>query len=437
MWYVRSGSKVTGPFAEDQLRALRKRGLFSPVHQISTDRMRWESSVSLVKLLDAQLDGSLPMGVSLPGSGGKSSPDDQLPDSEGRWYYLDDEQQKFGPLTLASMISLLESGTISARTLVCAKGDTDWTALSQHPVLSSAVPRGPWIWFIVVFVLVIVTIAVVGTVLIVREHQKAEVPTEEEPETDKTTTPKETSPGEKAKVKVKDKDDKSEPKDPLLITSLDDEDQVKQAIGLVILGTRIKGKETGKVIEQVDSKGSCFAISPKGYLLTNQHVVDGHSLPQDDVLKDSTGKAVKDTAGNIIPVTIEHPVVVFFNRIRYEAKVLHVDNTFDLAVLKIERQRPQPYFAISRKNEFRRAGKCFALGYPGVANRPRSEEELALAAAKSKNTRFETILLDQNFDYSYQPGEISRVSRDIKKQFRIEHNAKIFHGNSGGPLVDA
>ena len=62
-WYMRSGSRITGPFTEEQLRSMRARGELSPIHQISTDRLSWETAASLVK----RLDGALPPGSPFQG----------------------------------------------------------------------------------------------------------------------------------------------------------------------------------------------------------------------------------------------------------------------------------------------------------------------------------------------------------------------------------
>lgn len=443
MWYVRSGSKVTGPYGEEQLRALRKRGQFTPVHQISSDRQRWESAASLVKLLDASPGGSVL--ASQPQTSDISAPDDdQVPQLDSRWYYLDDDQQKTGPLTLSAIKNLIQNGDISSRTLVCARGDSQWIEVAQHPVLKAALPQ-TWRWFTIIATLVILSVAGVGGSLVVRDMQKRKATgAETAPDAgsgtdpakpgnqDKTASEKpigETKPGDTKPGDSKPGSGKGA-KDPMLITSLDDEERVKLGIGLVVCGERWKLAD-GRVVEGVKgySTGSCFAISSTGHLLTNRHVVSDYATPENRTIKQKTGETLQ--------VISDTPVVVFFNRIRYDAKVLHIDQTFDLAVLKIERVRPQPYFPISKKNSFQRGQKCYALGYPGVANQAFNEEEKALQAAKFKNDRFDNMLLDQNFEYSYQGGEISRVIQDVKKQFRIEHSAKIFHGNSGGPLVDS
>ena len=433
MWYVRSGLKVTGPFAEEQLTALRKRGQFTPIHQVSTDRVRWESAASLVNMLDAkavsphQNTGSMP-GFGMPSSDGQSSAG-----LDGQWYYLDEQNQRMGPLSLDRLQSLIRAGAISPRTFVCARGDSEWLAAEQHPQLSFAM-RSSWGWLVAVSIITVLVVGGIGGTVLISEHLKRTSDTKTSPS--EVTSDKKTQPDqEESKDPVKNPaSDKPGTGDPLLITSLKDEEQVNQAVGLVVCGERWQLRD-GTIIEDPphdDYKGfgtgTCFAVSSNGILLTNRHVVESYS-PAREMQRMLNKKAAV--------VMVDYPVIVFFNHIRFEAKVLHIDHNFDLAILKIERLRPQPFFAISRKNSFQRGEKCFALGYPGVANKPRSEEESALRAAKAKNMQFENILLDQNFAYSYQGGEISRVIRDSKQQFNIEHSAKIFRGNSGGPLIDS
>jgi hypothetical protein len=181
MWYVRAGSKVTGPYDEDQLRALRKRGQFSPIHQISTDRIRWESSASLVKMLDSQASGSFAQLTSSPKGGTRPGQDNVNSGSDGEWYYLNQDQQQFGPVALSTIQRMLDSGSLSPSSLVYATGDADWIEISQHPALSDSIPSGSsWRWFVVGLVLVVLAVVGIGASLIIRDIQKKKAGTEEE-----------------------------------------------------------------------------------------------------------------------------------------------------------------------------------------------------------------------------------------------------------------
>ena len=419
MWYVRAGSKVTGPFTEEQLVTMRKRGQFSPIHQVSADRIRWESASSLVKLLDAKVASPQNFGRSQsssgPMQGARTLTDVEPPGAEGKWYYLDASQSQVGPFSLSVMMTLIQNGGISRGTMVCASGESQWTSVEQHPVLSGALP-GSWRWFVIACTSAFLLIGGIGGTFVLGPLLKTQA------NSDKDSSDKDSD------KNSSDNSDKKESRDSLLVTSLKDEEIVKQAVGLVVLTMRVKWPD-GRIEEEPKKTGSCFAISPDGYLLTNRHVVNGYNLTPQQV--------TVDIKGTPTTAVVDKPVMVFFNRIRFEAKVLHVDQKFDLAILKIDRARPQPYLAISKLNKFQRGEKCFALGFPGVASQARSDEEAALQGAKLKNDRIENILLDQNFEYSYQGGEISRVIPDSTHQYNIEHSAKIFRGNSGGPLIDS
>jgi len=127
------------------------------------------------------------------------------------------------------------------------------------------------------------------------------------------------------------------------------------------------------------SSGTAFFINSKGYLLTNNHVVEGCELQQ-----------------------------VKYNDKDYEAKIIATDKTLDLALIKIE-AKPKNYLKFSESN-LEKLQKVYVAGYP-----------------------FGKGLSD---DLKISSGIVSSVKGfdDNSNEFQLD--AAINPGNSGGPIVD-
>lgn len=441
MWYIRVGSSVRGPFSDEQLHSLRLSGRFTATDQISNDRMRWTSAAQVIELLNAKAtnkNGPLRVEHEKPIVLVSQDTTDDAP-AESSWYYIDSQRQRCGPITLKELRRRIEVKQILPITRVCRDGDAHWIAVLEHPLLKSSFPSSPRLAILTVavsFVVVglLLTFHMLSTRTGATSSDTLATSDESSPEpsgksgTEELSSVNRNGVSDRTRPGSSKSGGTSQSENRWLITSLSDEAMIQQAVGLVVSGERIRFPD-GTIQETPESTGSCFAITPNGHLLTNRHVVTRSSKSKD---------VIKSIDGRNVTVAEDSPIVVYFNRVRFEAEILFVSDIYDMAILQVVRHRGQPFFALSRRNQFPRATKCFALGFPGVANRPRSDEEaLLLAVRQHVNKTFETKLLDQHFEYSYQPGEISRVIQDVKKQFSIEHSAKIFPGNSGGPLSDS
>lgn len=132
------------------------------------------------------------------------------------------------------------------------------------------------------------------------------------------------------------------------------------------------------------SLGSGFIISPDGYILTNEHVVDG-------------AKEVRVTV-----VGFEQP---------FMARVVGADYDLDLAVLKIEANKALPYLQLGDAEKLRVGEWVIAIGNPG------------------------------GLDHTVTVGVISAKGRPIQIEDRsyenlLQTDASINPGNSGGPLLN-
>ena len=141
----------------------------------------------------------------------------------------------------------------------------------------------------------------------------------------------------------------------------------------------------------IQSLGSGFFISPDGYLLTNEHVVQ-------DAKK--------------IVVTLEGGK-------RYDATLVGVDHVSDIALLKIEGEN-FPYLKMGDSDDLIVGEWVIALGNP-----------FGLFELDAKPTVTAGIISATNVDWGRVP-ESNRIYMDM-----IQTDAAINHGNSGGPLVNA
>jgi TIR domain/GYF domain 2/Ppx/GppA phosphatase family len=140
-WYMRSGSRITGPFTEDQLRSMRARGEISPIHQISIDRVAWQSAASLVKRLDGALPP--PNAAFQPPSSSKTNPQATRSEPSAppqQWFYSSGRGRQSGPIGEATLRELIQTRRLSARTFVCKAGETRWERIGRQAELATFLP---------------------------------------------------------------------------------------------------------------------------------------------------------------------------------------------------------------------------------------------------------------------------------------------------------
>jgi serine protease Do len=126
--------------------------------------------------------------------------------------------------------------------------------------------------------------------------------------------------------------------------------------------------------------GSGFVISEDGYIVTNNHVIDGADEIQ----------------------------IEFFEGARLDAQVVGTDPTTDIALLKVESDRPLPFVTFGDSDQARVGDWVMAVGNP----------------------------LGQGFSVS--AGIVSARGRALSGSYDdfIQTDAAINRGNSGGPLFN-
>ncbi|MCH5203639.1 MAG: trypsin-like peptidase domain-containing protein [Oscillospiraceae bacterium] len=174
------------------------------------------------------------------------------------------------------------------------------------------------------------------------------------------------------------------------------------------------------------SSGSGFFVGdPNGkgqYIVTNNHVVD-------DFVAANMGEELlvyyKTVNGIKVYIYAQScEMRVYFDDNDYE--VAYVDcygdtDNVDLAVLKLrnptDKRKPLMLTDVEKYKDS--TDNVYALGYPGMA-----DNEFTSASAHGKD------------DITVTRGTIGKFVTDAKGVDRIQHDATINHGNSGGPLVN-
>ena len=140
------------------------------------------------------------------------------------------------------------------------------------------------------------------------------------------------------------------------------------------------GPRGGEGMQRSDALGSGFVVSEDGYIVTNNHVIEG---------ADS--------------ITIE-----FFSGKKLEAKLVGTDPKTDIALLKVEADAPLPFVTFGNSDLMRVGDWVMAMGNP----------------------------LGQGFSVS--AGIVSARGRELSGSYDdfIQTDAAINRGNSGGPLFN-
>lgn len=141
--------------------------------------------------------------------------------------------------------------------------------------------------------------------------------------------------------------------------------------------------------QEVKSIGSGFLISPDGYIVTNDHV-----------------------AGDAVKIT-----VAFSDGTNKQAKLIGTDKVTDVALLKIETDKPLPYLSFANSDQTLVGEWAVALGNPfGLFESTQPTVTVGVISGTNRN-------LSSTEGHSYRS--------------MIQTDAAINQGNSGGPLVNA
>jgi hypothetical protein len=231
--YVRIRGRVQGPFDEERLRALVRRGQVSRVHEVSEDGTRWTNAGDFSDLF-AQPAGANAHPAGSTGQAGQSGQANQTAAPRhdpapaaasfvatthaapaahpaaavANWYYIQGNVTK-GPVDFRYLQALCASGQLSADAHVWTEGMAQWAAArtvaglapaiqptsqfehasTNHSVRSTSADRKlsadvtrallgsyPWVLFITIMTYVYALAILVGAILIIIAGSKVESP---------------------------------------------------------------------------------------------------------------------------------------------------------------------------------------------------------------------------------------------------------------------
>lgn len=433
-YYIRKRGRVSGPFSTARLKAMFSSGQFGRFHEVSPDKVTWMAASVLEDIFisnNADRDRGQNNAIA-PVDDGPGPVPTALPVDNTEWYYaLDGEQH--GPLTTRALRELVRAETLVAADLVWHDGFDDWQTIGSRPELigqrseptasHDATPilgdtsvgqlrnksrsNATMYAFAAVGIVVLISLFPLISILKSNQSPSTEVSLADGakgmPVLPNTSNPFTMSASGGA-----------------VIQSVSDEDTISKAVGLVICGVSVVGKD-GEQREFPFGSGTCFVVSSDGYALTNKHVIE-----QPRILADKIKAELK--------IVSEFKVWTSFEDEPREASIVYIDNDNDFAILKVD-GAGRDYFRLSSNEDPRRGTKVFALGFPGDAQRPLSnEEEVKQTLNKVKSHTISEWVGNQDFQYTQTNGTVSRMKREVTITL-IQHNSDINHGNSGGPLV--
>lgn len=209
------------------------------------------------------------------------------------------------------------------------------------------------------------------------------------------------------------------------ISSVQDDKLIGESLGFVVCGLSVI-LPNGEQKEFPQSTGTSFAVSPTGHMLTNAHVVKSTS----NFRKSPLLHTFQNKGFDVTPT-----VWVFLNGEKHIAEVLHISDSYDLAVLKLNHRFLHP-FRLSKSDTVSRGTDVFALGFPGAARSALSTEEM-LEDVRRENAEdsVKKSFKPRDFEFILTTGSVSRSTEESEGRKWIQHNADINPGNSGGPLT--
>jgi S1-C subfamily serine protease len=444
-YYTRFRGTVLGPYSVEKLKALRARGQFSRIHEVSTDRKSWSPASSIDDLFASTTSkfgnrsgpqtavvaaagpaasgassATVPTESTAPGSadsGGTGPARTPGPADAVLWYYRIDDQQ-FGPTATAELQKLIGERRLGRTDIVWRDGLLDWLAVEEVPELtrgglpppvrkSSSLAKISRRRTLFRAIFAFLAFLVTGLIVYLTITGKLRLLL-----SDASPVP----PGAVESVAVNS------------IDGADAERRLGECVGLVVTGVRATLAD-GTVTEQAHSTGTCFVIDKAGYALTNKHVVEGFQ-------KQLRAELWREKLRKEQLINVEPKLWVFFNDKPVSAAIVDTIENFDVAILRVD-VPADTYLRLSSRSELPRGTKVAALGFPALDRQPLSDEEIVqrltnnLFAKQSIRGAFES----RDLEYNRNDGTVSKVSKEQLGRLWIQHTATIRPGNSGGPLL--
>ena len=415
--YVRIRGRILGPYDQEKLQSLARRGQLSRMHELSVDAMNWVQASTYPELFAGQ-DGPPLMAVQ---------------------HAQHHDQTASGERTIPPKLP----------------GSTTFNeSRSNHLLLRLALCAGG-----------VVVIALVLSIAIVMSNRNADVAPLSDDASDAVSVvaddaqslqPQPTPAAIHSEIADADENADSVPAkmEPLrssipavasdgrrYITTVKDHDDIKAAVGLVVVGVEIRSGL--RRYESALLSGSAFAVGSRtGIMFTNKHVVEPFSRLSSDP---SWKRQLRREKGLIAT----EKMWVFVAGKKYPASLLYMSPQFDFAMLKIPSTIAKPFRLKVSSNKLMDE-EVRAIGFPGNAGLALSEEQLSEQLSKIEvldtsdrgedgipvSHDVKTLFKSQQLQFVVTRGAICQTPYDeAKKTAWLQHTASIGPGSSGGPLV--
>jgi len=372
--------------------------------EVSQDKKTWVGAGSLTALFGQALGAG-----TVSGSRGSTKASPVAQSSDG--WFCNTASGTVGPTGPEHIVALLQSGQLNGQSLVWKQGLPAWVALRDVPDLSCHLPllqtpgthaqignsrvdntsrtnstaHGALAWGLLAIASAIVLALMAVIIVLVLDPRN------------------------------------SKPDSPINAATLND---IGQAMGIVVSGFIVADHNTGVRQEQLCGRGTCFAMSPKGHVLTTKPLVEEYEKVNraDAKIKEARAKNFE----------IEPKLWVYFGKKRYDAKIAYKSPKYDIAVLEIDRQGP--YFRLAPDLANIERARVYALGYPDAPSQPLSIENALQRPERKPGEKAASDLNESDFALSINNGIVSDVHRTAEAVY-IEHSASISALRQGAPLI--
>jgi serine protease Do len=163
------------------------------------------------------------------------------------------------------------------------------------------------------------------------------------------------------------------------------------------------GEQEGPPSQGQLAGGSGFIVSADGYILTNNHVVEG-----------------ADQIRVYLP-----------DRRYYDAQLVGNDPFTDVAVIKIDAGAPLPAMSFGDSDDVKVGEWVLAIGNPGFGNSTQLDYTVTAGIISARGRGLNLLNRDLLQNPEYGPDQAGFAIEDF-----IQTDAVINPGNSGGPMVD-
>jgi S1-C subfamily serine protease len=383
---------------------MRERQRLAQSDEVSQDRTSWARAGTLGALFTQPLAAGAEGGnrTLLQASAATQPSDD---------WYCNTGSGTIGPTRHEHIAALLQSGQLSDQTLVWKPGFPAWLALRDVPDLSCYLPispapgvpaqakssraqnttgtnsaaHGTGAWRLLsIAAAILLTLMVVITVLAVAPRNSGS-------------------------------------SSPIGAVALN---EIGQAIGIVVSGFTVTDLETGDLGEKQCGRGTCFAVSPKGHMLTAKPLVEEYER----LMRAGATIEKARTQG----CKVEPKLWVYLAGNRFDATVDLLSEKHDIAVLRIAHQGP--YFRLAPLRENVRGARICAVGYPDAPSLPLSVDSAIQKPVRTPTDPGARIPDESDRGYVIHRGVVTDVRIDAQTVY-IQISASISAANPGGPVI--